>query len=155
MAWRSPPATRLVTNLGTIEATDASGQPPSGALVVGASLAGGGTVYNGFTASAVVNSAAVTSGADYGVLVQGSAGAVINSGTISGKVAINFNSVAGVVLDNGAITSTDGAAGTRPSTSATANPSCRSGRATPSRAGSRAAAGPARPHHVGPDERNG
>ena len=102
----------LVTNLGTIEATDAGGQPPSGALVVGASLAGGGTVYNGFTASAVVNSAAVTSGADYGVLVQGSAGAVINSGTISGKVAINFNSVAGVVLDNGAITSTDGAAGT-------------------------------------------
>ena len=105
-------ASAVVTNLGLIETTDASGQPPSAALVVGVSLAAGGTLYNGFTASFVANAAAVTSGADYGVLVQGAAGTVVNSGTISGNVAINFNSVAGLVEDNGAITSTAGALGT-------------------------------------------
>ncbi len=101
-----------VTNLGTIEATEASGVPPSGGLVAGVSLAGGGTLYNGVTAGFVVNGAAVTSGADYGVLVSNVQAAVRNSGTISGKVAVSFASVAGTVVDNGAITSTDGANGT-------------------------------------------
>jgi len=101
-------AAGTVTNLGLIQASSAAG--------LGVDLEAGGSIVNGPSPE----SAATISGGFDGVRIAagspGSGAAVVNGGTISGAVAVDFatglTAAAGTLTNDGLIESTNGASGT-------------------------------------------
>ncbi len=99
-------AVGTITNLGSIQAGAAAG--------LGVDLTAGGTVVNGTGAGAAASIAGGYDGVRISAGAAGAGASVVNDGTITGNVGVDFRSgttAVGTVTNDGLIQSTEGAGG--------------------------------------------